>query len=147
MALALPRFLLRAPYGRDGEECERFSFEELANDQPAHEQLLWGNPAVLLALPFAAAVADALENERAVRAIRPEAHLEIAGLPLHVLRTAGGARALAAESVLSDRAMERVLERGPVPVMHRRDSDTVRLARLQSMAASGAGLAGRWWSS
>ncbi|MDT8274053.1 MAG: type VI secretion system contractile sheath large subunit, partial [Desulfomonilia bacterium] len=44
LGLAMPRFLLRLPYGPDTEPIEGFDFEEMAGD-PVHEHYLWGNPA------------------------------------------------------------------------------------------------------
>ena len=43
LGLALPRFLLRLPYGEDTDPTERFEFEEMTSDLN-HEDYLWGNP-------------------------------------------------------------------------------------------------------
>src|SRR5262249_55069716 len=45
LGLALPRFLLRLPYGKDTDPIEGFDFEELP-ETDAHEAYLWGNPAI-----------------------------------------------------------------------------------------------------
>ena len=70
LGLALPRFLLRLPYGKKTDRCERFDFEELPDD-PLHEHYLWGSPAlacaVLLGVSFGRDgwnMGDALEQYR-----------------------------------------------------------------------------------
>src|SRR5439155_11794368 len=45
VGLALPRFLLRQPYGKKSDPIERFQFEEMVPGA-VHEDYLWGNPAV-----------------------------------------------------------------------------------------------------
>ncbi|MEO8367783.1 MAG: type VI secretion system contractile sheath large subunit, partial [Candidatus Solibacter sp.] len=44
IGLAMPRFLLRLPYGKKTVTTERFEFEEMPG-APAHGHYLWGNPA------------------------------------------------------------------------------------------------------
>jgi len=48
VGLALPRFLLRMPYGKNASETERFAFEEMS-EKPEHERYLWGHPAIACA--------------------------------------------------------------------------------------------------
>ena len=48
VGLAMPRFLLRLPYGEKTDATERFAFEEMP-DTPEHERYLWGNPAIACA--------------------------------------------------------------------------------------------------
>ena len=49
LGLAVPRVLLRAPYGLESNAIETFPFAEFA-EPPAHESYLWGNPAFAIAL-------------------------------------------------------------------------------------------------
>jgi type VI secretion system protein ImpC len=75
--------------------------------------------------------------------LRPR--LDITGLPIHIRRTAGDVEALpCAEAVLPERAMERLLDRGLMPLLSMKDGDAVRLGRFQSIAEPIASLAGRW---
>src|SRR6476646_5312442 len=50
IGLALPRMLLRLPYGKSSDPVESFPFEELA-PRREHESYLWGNGALACALP------------------------------------------------------------------------------------------------
>ena len=57
LGLALPRFLLRQPYGKTGDPVETLPFEELTGE-PAHESFLWGHSTVLCA----SAAIDAIQS-------------------------------------------------------------------------------------
>jgi len=48
IGLALPRFLLRLPYGKKSKPIDSFNFEEMTEDN-SHENYLWGNAAFLKA--------------------------------------------------------------------------------------------------
>jgi type VI secretion system protein ImpC len=137
VALAAPRFLLRAPYGDDGEPTEAFPFEEIDAD-PRHEEFLWGCGGALCALLLAQSFATDGWSLRASAG-------EIRGLPLHVYRKDGEAVALpCAETLLTENAADRMMELGITPLASLRDDDTVRVVRLQSIAAPPARLAGAW---
>ena len=136
LGLALPRFLLRLPYGRETDATEVMKFEELEQASD-HEAYLWGNPALACTLLLGEAFTES------GWALRP--HLDITGLPLHVIRTGTDVEALpCAEAVLPERAMQRVLDRGLMPLLSMKGGDAVRLGRFQSIADPVASLAGRW---
>jgi type VI secretion system protein ImpC len=137
VGLALPRFLLRLPYGKQTEPCERFEFEEVG-EIPAHGDYLWGNPAIACALLLAQAFESSGWRLRPTR-------LEIEDLPLHLVRSDGSVAAKpCAEALLPERVAERILECGIMPLASIKDRDAVRLVRFQSLASPLAPLAGRW---
>ena len=138
LGLALPRFLLRLPYGRETDPTERFEFEERSEDG-AHEDYLWGNPVYLCASLLGRAF-----SEHGWR-LRPGAFQEVEGLPLHVFEEEGERRVKpCAETLLTERAAERILDSGLMPLLSIRGRDTVRLARFQSIRNPPAPLSGRW---
>lgn len=138
LGLALPRFVLRLPYGEDGDECDTFAFEEL-DEAGTHEQYLWGNPA------FACAVMLAESFAHAGWGMRPGMHQDLNGLPLHITRRDGEAFAKpCAESLMTDRAAARLMQLGLMPLASMKERDSVRLVRFQSVADPPAALAGRW---
>jgi type VI secretion system protein ImpC len=138
LALALPRFLLRLPYGRETEPIARFDLEEMA-DAFNHEHYLWGNPA------FASACLLAQGFSLYGWDLRPGVIKDIQGLPLHVYRVRDEPRTKpCAEVLLTERAVEIILDRGLMPLLSFRDQDTVRLARFQSLAKPLTQLSGRW---
>ena len=138
LGLVLPRFLVRLPYGEGGETCETLAFEELS-DPALHEEFLWGNGAIvgaeLLAESFAAA------GWR----LTPGSRRELDGLPLYVRHRGGEAQVTpCGETLLTETAVERLLEAGVMPLVGRRDTDGLRLIRFQAVAEPLAALAGPW---
>lgn len=138
VALALPRLLLRLPYGRTTDPIDTFPFEEMPGT-PEHEAYLWGNGALACALVLAGAF------EQNGWDLRPETAAEIPGLPTHVFKDGLETRVTPpSEVVLTVRAAERILETGFVPVLSLKGSESVRVARLQPIATPAGALAGRW---
>jgi type VI secretion system protein ImpC len=138
VGLALPRFLLRLPYGQETDPTETFQFEEMEG-RPIHAHYLWSNPCIACSELLGRAFQASGWN------LRPGSHQEIAGLPLHVYRSEGETRIKAcAEVLLTERAAAAMLESGLMPLLSFRDQDVVRLARFQSIADPPAALAGRW---
>ena len=127
LGLALPRFLLRQPYGKDSDPIESFPFEELPGDPP-HEDYLWGNPAILGGYLLAAAFqAEGWE-------MQTSGYGEVGDLPVHKFKQDGETMVKpCAEAWLSDRAGEAISKRGLTPVLSIKGRDMVRLAGLQSL--------------
>jgi type VI secretion system protein ImpC len=140
LGLAMPRFLLRLPYGRGTDAAETFDFEEMPAG-PVHEHYLWGNPA------FACACLLAQAFSRSGWDMKPGEVRDIDGLPLHAY-PAEGASTLTpcAEVLLTEAAADAILAAGIMPLATLKDSDTALLVRFQSIAEPLTGLSGRWAS-
>ena len=137
IGLILPRFLLRLPYGAEGEAAD-VALEE-ASTPPDHEDFLWGNPALLSAILLGEAFS------RDGWAMRPERALEVDRLPLYVGEAGGQAFSQpSAEALLTDDAVERLMDLGFMPLAPFRDQDRARLGRFQSIALPLATLSGPW---
>jgi type VI secretion system protein ImpC len=140
VALALPRLMLRRPYGAKTEPIDSFPFEEIP-DAPEHEAYVWGNAALACALVLTGAFEEGGWN------LRPETAAEIQRLPTHVFKDGLETRVTPpSEVVLTVRAVEKLLDAGLVPVLSLKGSESVRVARLQSIARPLRALAGRWGS-
>jgi len=140
VGLALPRFLLRLPYGKDTEPAELFHLEEMP-DPAAHESYLWGNPAFACALLLAESF-----TERGWE-LRPGTISEISGLPVYVYRMKGEPATLpCAEVLLTQTAAEKMMEKGFMPLASLKDQPAVRLLRFQAMTEPLSALAGAWSS-
>jgi type VI secretion system protein ImpC len=138
IGLALPRFLLRLPYGKETEPLERFDFEEMES-AARHEEYLWVNPSYACVYLIAQAFSQYGWN------FRPGMIQEIGGLPLHVYKVAGESRVKpCAEALLTQRAAEAILDHGFMPLLSFVHQDNVRLARVQSIADPPSPLLGRW---
>ncbi len=131
VGLALPRFLLRQPYGRLSDPVEGFPFEEMPGD-PVHVDYLWGNSAILCAhLMLSEFQADGWD----MQTIGVQ---EIGELPLHRF-TANGETEVkpCAEAWLGERAAQAISSKGLMPVLSVKGRNAVRLEGLQSLAGTG----------
>jgi type VI secretion system protein ImpC len=133
---------LRLPYGKKTQPLESFALEEFPGP-PDHEDYLWGNPAFAVALLLAQSFSEAGWE------MRPGTAAEIDRLPLHVFQPVheNGLESQSkpcAEVLLTEDAVEHLLEAGLIPLVSFRDRDTVRVMRFQSIAEPLRGLAGRW---
>jgi len=138
IGLAIPRFLTRLPYGADTDPTESFSFEEFY-ESDNHENYCWANPsfvcALLLSQSFASFGWD-MENGMLQ---------DVDGLPMHFYTEDGETKPKpCAETVLTLKAAEKILENGLMPLLSFKDSDRIRLARFQSIAHPSKPLRGRW---
>ena len=137
IGLALPRFLLRLPYGKDTSPAEQFDFEEMP--ESVHASYLWGNPA------FFCACVLGLAFRSEGWALRPALHRQTGGLPQHIYRVDGESVAKpCAEALLTDADAEFILSNGFMPLLSMKDQDSVLLLRMQSIADPPAPLSGRW---
>jgi type VI secretion system protein ImpC len=142
LALAAPRFLLRPPYGEETVPAEEFPFEEVSVEDSTnlrHEDFLWGNPAVAIALMLG-------ENfSRHGWDMRPGAVRELDGVPMFLYKQNGEPRQLpCAEAWLGERAAEAMLDYGVLPLLARKDRDAVVLFDLRSLSKGDDALAGPW---
>ncbi len=137
IGLAMPRMILRLPYGRDTYPIESFPFEEMP--QPCHSQYLWGNPA------FACAYLLGKSFNAYGWAFQPGLLRKIDGLPFHTVVEGGETRSQpCAEILLSDREIEEILDEGVMVLASVKNQDAVVLPRFQSIADPPAALTGRW---
>ena len=138
LGLALPRFLLRLPYGADTDPIEQFDFEEMSAN-PDHNDYLWGNPCFACVYLLAKAFTHHGWN------LRPGIIQDIEGLPLYIYKENGESVVKpCAEVALTERAAEIILDKGIMPLLCFRNQDNIRLARFQSIADPLTSLAGRW---
>jgi type VI secretion system protein ImpC len=138
LGLAMPRLLVRMPYGKESDPVDAFDFEELSA-VPEHDAYLWGNPAMACALLIGRAfLAKGW-------AMQPGDERNIGDLPAHVF-VQDGAKVLkaGAELYLGERTGEAMLARGVMPFLSLRNRNAARLLRFQSLADPARPLAGAW---
>ncbi len=138
LGLALPCFLLRLPYGADTDPLDLFEFEEMEPD-PKHRHYLWGNGCFACALLLGQSFS--LQGWQ----MRTGSMLDIDNLPLHIYKDGGESRLTpCAEVVFTERAAEKILGHGVMPLLSFLNQDRVRLARFQSLKEPLTRLAGPW---
>ena len=136
VGLALPRFLLRLPYGKKTDEVEGFDFEEMSTP-PVHEHYLWGNSAFLCAYLLAQTFRES------GWAMQPGEILDLRNMPLHVYKQDGeSVTKPCAEVLMLQQTAEFLMEAGLMPVISMKDQDRIRLAGFRGI--NGKVLGGRW---
>jgi type VI secretion system protein ImpC len=138
LGLALPRVLLRLPYGPKRDPIEAFAFDEVGSTVE-HEAFLWGNPAFVCAW----LIGQAYQTRGWSMAVGDV--LEVGDLPAFTYDEGGERKLLPCGEVwLGERAGEALLERGLMPLLSRHDRNAVHFLRLQSLAEPPQALAGPW---
>ena len=127
--MALPGFLLRYPYGSEGESIDTMPFEEIEGT-PGPDDGLFAGGAV------AAAVVVTREADREDPS-RP-ADTRVTGLPLFPWKDGVDSGMLCGETPMTDGAARRLMESGLTPVAWSRGDDAVRL--LVPRSAGGGSL-------
>lgn len=138
IALALPRFLLRLPYGKKSKPIDAFTFEEMP-DEPCHTCYLWGNAAFvkaeLLARNFKNRGWDMQTGEE----------YQTENLPVHYYQEDGETVSKpVAEILLTEKSAELIRRQGLTPLLSVRNMDAVRSADYRSLAENAQTIAGRW---
>ncbi len=138
VGLALPRFLLRLPYGKATDPIERFAFEE--QRVPAqHEHFLWGDAGLLVASLLGRSFAHSGWSFSANET------LSMQGLPVHTVKMDGEVEQTpCAELWMGEQTAQAWLSQGLMPMISVRGRDEIRLLRIQSIGDPPAFLAGRW---
>jgi type VI secretion system protein ImpC len=111
----------------------------MAESDAKHERYLWANPAFAVTYLLAQAFSQSGWD------LRPGEVQEIDGLPLHIYQQHGETQIKpCAEVLMTVAAAERIIDRGPMPLITMKGTDTVRLGMFQSLASPPTSLAGRW---
>jgi len=138
LAMAIPRFLVRLPYGADTDPLETFFFEEFA-DGPEHDLYTWANGCFAVTMLLAKSF-SAYGWEMGTRLIQ-----DIDGLPVHVYEADGETIFKpCAEIQMTDVGVDKLMDYGLMPLVSYRATDRIKLGRFQSIADPVTGLKGRW---
>jgi type VI secretion system protein ImpC len=130
VALALPRMLMREPYGSATVPIEAFQYEEHV-DGTDHGKYLWGNAAWALA----ARVTQAFARSGWCATIRGvESGGLVEGLPTHNFKTESGDVAMKCptETPITDRREKELADLGFVPMVHQKGSANACFFSVQS---------------
>jgi type VI secretion system protein ImpC len=119
VALTLPRFLLRLPYGAETKPVKAFNYEE--NVSASHEHYLWGNTA----FTFASRLTDSFAKYRwCTNIIGPLGGGAVEDLPVHQFESMGAVQTkIPTEVLISDRREFELAEEGFISLAMRKGSD------------------------
>ncbi len=140
IGLALPRFLLRLPYGKQTRPIDSFTFEEMP-DKHCHACYLWGNAAFikveLLARNF---------KKRGWQ-MQPGEEYQTDSLPVHCYKEDGETMSKpVAEILLTEKGGEIISQQGLMPLWSVKNSDAIRSSDFRSVDENGQTIIGRWVS-
>ena len=128
ISLALPRFLLRMPYGNKTIPVTAFAFEEMS-DNPKHEDYLWGNPAFLKATQMARAFEDSGWDMNLANSMTVE------DLPIHYVQQAGQTEVKpCAEISLTDTGASKMIAQGLIPLWSVKNTDRIQSGNFHSIS-------------
>jgi type VI secretion system protein ImpC len=126
VGLALPRLLLRLPYGPRTSPIDSFEFEEMPG-VPTHSHYLWGNAAVAC---LAVLVRGEAEN------------LNLDGLPAHTYKQdSDWVMTPCAEFLMTETQVLGLIDRGLMPLVSYKDRPLVRLAGFRAVNSAALRLA------
>ncbi len=120
LGLALPRLLLRLPYGPRTSPIDSFAYEEMPG-APVHEHYLWGNAAIACLAVLARAEAD---------------NLNLDSLPAHTYKhDSEWIMTPCAELCMSETQVLALIDSGLMPLIAYKDRPMVRLAGFRSVTS------------
>jgi type VI secretion system protein ImpC len=141
LALALPGFLVRMPYGAQGRSTENFELEEVDRSNVAGS-LLWGNAGT-----FCAALLAGAYQKEAKWDFDPNAHRVLDKIPLYVGRDDDDEPlAISTELRFALSVANTVGKLGLIPLQAVKDRDAVQVPQLRSLNSADARLRGAWLS-
>ncbi len=119
VALTLPRFLLRLPYGPDTQPVKAFNYKEDVSE--SHDHYLWGNSA----FAFATRLTDSFAKYRwCTNIIGPMGGGTVEDLPLHQFESMGAIQTkIPTEVLISERREFELAEEGFIGLTMRKGSD------------------------
>jgi type VI secretion system protein ImpC len=130
VALALPRILIREPYGKATVPVDAFDYEE-GVDGTDHSKYLWGNAAWALGTRITQAFAT-YGWCATIRGVESGGLVD--GLPVHNFKTEGGDIAMKCptETPISDRREKELADLGFAPLVHCKGTDYAAFFSVQS---------------
>jgi type VI secretion system protein ImpC len=121
VALSLPRWIQRMPYGKNASETETFAFEEMQGI-PEHDHYVWANPAFAVAYLMAEDHVSGVES------------LNIHSLPAHMYKEDGdNVVKPCAEHLMRQVDAEKLMENGLMPLISMKGQDWIRLAGFRAI--------------
>ncbi|MBN1842515.1 MAG: type VI secretion system contractile sheath large subunit [Deltaproteobacteria bacterium] len=129
VGLALPRFLLRLPYGPDTQPVKAFNYEE--DVSASHGDYMWGNAA----FTFASRLTDSFAKYRwCANIIGPMGGGAVEDLPLHQFEAMGAVQTkIPTEVLISERREYELAEEGFMGLTMRKGSDNAAFFSANSV--------------
>ena len=129
VALTLPRFLLRLPYGQDTQPCKLFNFKESTGNGDA--DFCWGNTA----FAFASRLTDSFAKYRwCANIIGPQSGGAVEDLPLYQYEENGEVKnKIPTQVLISERRVYELAEEGFIALTMRKGADNATFFSANSV--------------
>lgn len=129
IGLAMPRFLLRLPYGPDNKQVKTFDYREDVSQ--SHQSFLWGNAAFTLA----SRISDSFSKYRwCTNIIGPKGGGAVEDLPVHLFEDMGDIQSkIPTEILLSERREYELSQEGFIGLTMRKGSDNAAFFSANSI--------------
>lgn len=129
LGLAMPRILLRTPYGSESDTLEEFDFEEV-KDRPTRDDFLWGSPALACAI-----LAGRHHAPDGRSALFSGIGGELEDIPFYIYNEAGQPEMMpCTEGRLTEQAALALLDRGIMPLASHKNQNIVTIPQLRLLA-------------
>ena len=130
LALAMPRFLSRVPYGAKTDPVEDFDFEE--DNSAGANSYVWSNAAYAMAVNINRSFKEFVWCSR-IRGVESGGAVE--GLPVHTFPNDDGGVDMQCPTEISigDRREAELAKNGFMPLLHRKNTDTAAFIGAQSL--------------
>ncbi|HZU29070.1 MAG TPA: type VI secretion system contractile sheath large subunit [Bryobacteraceae bacterium] len=139
IGLALPRFLLRLPWGKNTSPIDAFDFTEMP-ETPEHDEYLWANGAMAAAIMIAAAF-----EQGGWEGLMSSFDPQLDRLPVHTYGPASNPDMTpCAECWMTDELAVKLIDEGFLAFASLRRRDAIRLLRLQSISDRSPRLRAAW---
>lgn len=138
IGLALPRFLLRLPYGKKSKPIDAFTFEE-QTDENSHDSYLWGNAAFIKTECLARNFYNNSWNMQLGDVFQTD------NLPVHYFQEDGETvNKPVAEIMLTEKGGEILNNNGLISLWSVRNMDCIRSTDYRSINENTLNISGRW---
>lgn len=138
ISLALPRFLLRLPYGKKSKPIDAFEFEEMTEENN-HSDYLWGNAAFIKTENLARNFTENGWDMRSSEVFQTD------NLPVHYYKEEGETVSKPiTEIMLTEKGGEILNNNGLIALWSVRNMDCIRSTDYRSISKNSSTLKGRW---
>lgn len=140
LALTLPKFMLRIPYGGKGDPIDPFDFEELVTSEDT-SKFLWGHSSVLAGLSLGMSY-----MEQGLRGMNIHANMKIGEMPFHYYTDSDGDQVAlpCTEQLFTESQIEQIIRQKLIPIVSIKGQPEVHIGSWGSIG--GKNLAGPWGS-
>lgn len=130
LALTVPKFMLRIPYGEKSEPIDPFDFEELITHESV-DKFLWGHSSTLVGLSLGLSY-----MEQGLKKINIHANMDINEMPYHFYTDSSGDQIAlpCAEQLLTETEIGEIIRQNLIPIVSIKGRPQVQIGSMSSLS-------------